>query len=105
MRRRTVGLGLLVLLAVLLAGCAPGANEAVGTADPGGGVAGFWLGLWHGLIVIVTLVVSLFTDSVSIYDVHNTGAGYDIGFFIGLLFSVGGLGGGSAKGARRRSRA
>lgn len=75
------GLGLLVL--VTLSGCAAGANPE---QMPGG--AGFWLGLWHGIIVPVTFIVSLFTDSVSIYAVDNNGNWYDFGFVLGLaLFS------------------
>jgi len=39
----------------------------------GGSVAGFWLGLWHGLIAPITFVISLFSDNVNFYEVHNNG--------------------------------
>jgi hypothetical protein len=42
--------------ALLLLAAAAGPNELAGT-DPE--AAGFWLGLWHGLISPVTFVVSL----------------------------------------------
>jgi heme/copper-type cytochrome/quinol oxidase subunit 3 len=39
---------------LLLSSCAAGPNTAAGTReDP----AGFWLGLWHGIIVPVTFVI------------------------------------------------
>lgn len=99
LRRRTlttVGVGLGVL--VVLAACAAGPNAALDTGpDP----AGFWLGLWHGFIVPVTFVVSLFTDDVSIYEVQNSGNWYDFGFVIGVSAVFGGGGGGGARAARR----
>jgi hypothetical protein len=69
----------------------------VGTAAADGDVAGFFLGLWHGIISPVTFVISLFTDGVNIYEVHNNGNWYDFGFVLGagILF------GGSFAGARR----
>ncbi len=79
---------------LLLAACAAGPNPALGTGtDP----PGFWLGLWHGVIVPVTFIVSLFTDSVSVYAVRNSGNWYDAGFLLGLLVSLGGAGGSSRR--------
>ena len=63
-------------------------------------MAGFWLGLWHGIIVPITFIISLFSDTVGIYEVHNNGGWYDFGFVIGALVFLGGSGAG-AKGARR----
>lgn len=90
MKRTRLVLSLL-LLAAVLAACAAGANPEVGVAaDP----AGFWLGLWHGVIAPVTFVISLFTDSVSLYEVQNTGNWYDFGFVLGagILFGGGAAG-------------
>lgn len=91
MRATRLGLIVIVMLLVLTA-CAPGANPQVGSGDP----AGFWLGLWHGFISPVTFVISLFTDSVNLYEVHNSGNRYDFGFVFGagLLFGGGGAGAG-----------
>ncbi len=89
---------LLVALAVLvLAGCAPEANPQAGVPAPDGELAGFWLGLWQGIIAPVTFVISLFSDSVGIYEVHNNGGWYDFGYVLGLGMIVGG---GSAASAR-----
>jgi len=48
--------------------------------------------LWHGIIAPITFIISLFTDSVSMYEVHNTGGWYDFGFVlgVGILFGGGG---------------
>jgi hypothetical protein len=87
-----------LVLGALLTACAAGPNPQVGKAAAEGVVAGFWLGLWHGIIAPVTFVISLFTDTVNIYEVHNDGNWYNFGFFLG--FGV--LLGGGASGARSR---
>jgi len=99
-RRRHVTTTVLLFigLMLLLTACAPGINPEVGSAAPAGDAAGFWLGLWHGIIAPVTFVISLFTDHVNFYEVHNNGNWYDFGFVLGagILF------GGGFGGARRR---
>lgn len=83
---------IIVVLGILvLAACTAGANPEVGSPDPDGGTAGFLLGIWHGAIAPITFFISLFTDNVNIYDVHNSGNWYDFGFVIGagLLLSGG----------------
>lgn len=98
-RGRTVRTVLVVaLVALAAAGCAAGANPQV---DTGSDPAGFWLGLWHGLITPITFIISLFDDDVNIYEVVNNGNWYDFGYVLGvsMVFS-GGAGGGAA--ARRR---
>ncbi len=86
---------LAILLVLVLSACAAGENPNVGVAGPDGEVAGFWMGLWHGIIAPVTFIISLFTDTVNIYEVHNNGNWYDFGFMFGISMSVGGSGAGS----------
>lgn len=89
---------LLTGTALLLAACAAGPNELVDTGqDP----AGFWLGLWQGLISPVTFIVSLFTTNVNIYEVQNNGNWYDFGFMLGVACAFGSGGWGGTAGARR----
>ncbi len=64
---------------------------------PDGSVAGFWTGLWHGMILPISFIVSLFRDSVSVYEVHNNGGWYNFGFLLGAAIVLGG--GGSAAGS------
>jgi hypothetical protein len=87
---------LATLAALVLAGCAAGPNPAAGAGE-----AGFWLGLWQGLILPVTFIVSLFNEDVSIYEVANNGNWYDFGYCVGLsmFFSAG-----PAAGAANRRR-
>jgi hypothetical protein len=94
----------LVLVAVLVAtlvlsSCAAGPTPSAGTGEE---PAGFWLGLWHGIILPVTFVISLFTDDVSVYEAANNGNWYDFGFFIGVAMSLGGSGGAGVRARRRR---
>jgi hypothetical protein len=92
---RILLLGLLVLL--LAAGCAPGnVRYSAETGKP----ANFWAGLWHGLIIIVTFIVSLFTKDVGVYEPNNVGWGYNLGFLLGCMISLGG----GARSATRRHK-
>jgi hypothetical protein len=81
---------LLSLILLILAACTAGPNDLVNTIGAKGEVAGFWQGLWHGLIAIVTFIISLFKDNVSIYEVHNNGAWYNFGFVLGMMIILGG---------------
>ncbi len=92
---------ILFLTLVVMAGCAPGPNELLNTSDKEGVVAGFWLGLWNGIIAPVTFVISLFNPNVQMYDVHNNGGWYNFGFLLGAIIIFGGGGGGASA---RRSR-
>lgn len=86
---------LFMALIFLVASCAPG-NESF-DADP----AGFWIGLWHGFISLFTFIISLFNDSVMVYETANKGHLYDLGFILGIMFFYGG----GSKGTCRRRRA
>jgi hypothetical protein len=76
----------------------------VGVAAASGEVAGFFPGLWHGIISPVTFLISLFTEDVSVYEVHNDGNWYDFGFVLGagILFGGGFLGIGRSGGKHRK---
>jgi uncharacterized membrane protein len=83
---------LVVVLAVLvtLTACVPGANDLAGTPNEKGDVAGFWQGLWQGIISPITFVISLFTSNVQFYEVHNNGTWYNLGFVLGAGILTGG---------------
>lgn len=95
---------MIFLLLLLLAGCAPGPNDSSGTPDEDGDISGFWNGLWHGFISPFAFIVSLFTDDVNIYDVHNNGRWYNFGFLLGAMVILGGGGGSAGAGACRKRR-
>lgn len=98
---------LFALFVTSVAGCAPGTNVDLNTPNseiqftaPGpnpqvnkpaenGRVAGLGTGLWHGLISVVTLVMSFINPEIQMYEVHNSGPLYNVGFLIGaILLSV-----------------
>ncbi len=82
----------MVLMALFFAACAPGPNTAEKSPDAEGHVAGFWLGLWHGLISPITFIISIFTKNIRIYEIHNSGPWYNFGFVLGAgLFLSGGI--------------
>jgi len=63
---------------------APGPNPLVNKADTHSRVASILLGIWHGIISPVTLVVSFINPNVQMYEVHNDGSPYNLGFLIGV---------------------
>ncbi len=94
-KKRWLLLALLALMLLLLSGCAPG-DGANTQDDP----AGFFTGVWHGWIAPVTLVVSLFNRDIGIYEVHNTGFWYDLGYYMAVISGFGGLALSRKKGKR-----
>jgi hypothetical protein len=75
----------LIITVLFLSACAAG-NSQFNEQAP----AGFWYGLWHGIISIIALVVHIFNDHVMVYETHNTGGWYDFGFLLGVIFVWGG---------------
>ena len=91
-----------IMLLVTMAGCGPDTNIEVNTPDssiqlntPGvnplvnepaenGRVAGVVQGLWHGIIAPVTLIMSFFNENVQMYEVHNDGKEYNLGYLLGV---------------------
>jgi hypothetical protein len=88
------------IMLIAISGCAAGPNELVDLPDNEGKVSGFWQGLWHGFISPFAFLISLFSDSVHIYETHNNGGWYNFGFMFGASIIFGGSGGGAAR--RRR---
>ncbi len=100
--RRITFVIILMSIMVLLSACAAGPNELRNTPDEDGEVAGFWKGIWHGLISPVTFIISLFSKSVYVYEVHNNGGWYTFGFLMGASITFGGSGGGAASRKKKR---
>jgi hypothetical protein len=84
MKSGLILLTVFLLLMNVLAGCAPASNQSKGTTTEHGVVAGFWLGLWQGVIAPIVFVLSLFKSNLGIYEVHNNGAWYNFGYLFGL---------------------
>jgi len=99
-KKRLFFVSIAILAMLLLAGCAAGTSPTVDVLDADGKSAGFWLGLWHGVISIVTFIISLFSDNVNVYEVYNSGNWYDFGFMLGVSIIFGG----GARGVKRKSK-
>ena len=88
MKKSNLLIPLAVCLAFTALGCAAGPQGPYSPENP----AGFFAGLWHGFIAWITFVLSLFTK-VKMYSINNTGAGYNLGFLVGMACWLGGWGG------------
>lgn len=77
-----------MLITIMFSGCADVTPITECIVDE---PCGFWFGLWHGIIVVISFIGSLFMDDVAIYAVNNNGGWYDFGFMLGagLLSSAG----------------
>lgn len=104
----------IAILLVLVTSCAPGSSAKTNTpkttvqlTTPGpnpeqnkpaekGGVAGVVQGLWHGIISPVMAIGAFFNPDMQMYEVHNNGREYNLGFLIGvaLVFLILGVIGG-----------
>ena len=104
--KKTLILALLAILPVMLVACgpgsnvqvttpnstmqlsAPGINPSVNQADASGRIARAGAGLWHGIIAPATLLISFFNSDVRMYEVHNAGSEYDLGFLVGVAVVI-----------------
>jgi hypothetical protein len=101
-KSRIALVGLLAAGVLLLASCAAGPNNVAQVNAVH--IAGFWQGLWQGLISPITFLVSLFNNNVNIYEVHNNGNWYNFGFMLGVSCAFSGAARSGNAGRRARSR-
>ena len=71
---------LLTIALITAAGCMPGDGEY--TEDQ---PAGFFWGVWHGLIAPISLIWGLFNSEIRLYEPLNTGWAYDLGFYLAVI--------------------
>jgi hypothetical protein len=71
------------ILLISLVSCAPAGYTSK--------EAGFFTGIWHGLIFFFSIVGKIFGAKIGLYAEHNSGFGYWLGFLIG----IGGIGKGA----------
>ncbi|HHE39933.1 MAG TPA: hypothetical protein ENL10_00330 [Candidatus Cloacimonetes bacterium] len=99
--KKTLKIIAVVMMILLVVSCTAGVNQMENKPDKDHKVAGFWRGLWNGFIILFSFIISLFNDNVTIYEVHNNGALYNLGFLLGIMLFFGGSGGGAASRKRR----
>jgi hypothetical protein len=88
--RTVVVMGALLALGACVAGSGDSAHAA-----SGGFLAQFFLGLWHGFIGPLTLIVEVINRfaphllpwTAHLYEGKAQGAAYDVGFYLGLAGS------------------
>jgi hypothetical protein len=78
-RRGHPELAVLLVMLVFLTACAAGDARFTSSAP-----AGFWGGIWHGMIAPFAFVIGLFSNGVEIYERANNGGWYDLGFLLGI---------------------
>jgi len=78
---------LLILIPILLLLTSCAAGDARFTPES---LAGFWYGLWHGIISFISLIIHIFNNNVTVYETNNTGGWYDAGFLLGVIGIWGG---------------
>ncbi len=88
---------LIMVVLLFMASCVAGPNNMEDSENQKGKVAGFWAGLWHGFISLFTFIISLFTDKVNVYEVHNSGNWYNFGFILGVMIFFSGSGGSASR--------
>lgn len=106
---RTAKIAAAVIVMLTLCACVAGSADA-GHAASGTLLSQFLLGIWHGLIAPVTLLVEIVNVlaphvlpwQARLYETRATGVVYDVGFYIGLASSPIMIGGRFKR--RRRSR-
>ena len=83
-----------VILVLALSACTAG-SAASQHAAADGPISQFVLGLWHGVIAPVTLIVEIINRfaphllpwRLHLYESKNTSVPYDVGFYLGLVGS------------------
>ena len=95
--QKSIAVLALVIFLLITISCAPGNKRW--DEKP----AGFWAGLWHGIIIVITFVISLFNDNVHIYELNNSGGWYNFGFLLGAMLALGGSGGGVCRKKKKKS--
>ncbi|SLN51946.1 hypothetical protein [Roseisalinus antarcticus] len=82
----------LLLVPLLLSACATAPPSTEGTR-------GFFWGLLDGAVAPIAFVLSLFSETIAVYAVPNSGGWYDFGFLLGLTCWAG-----AGAAANKRSR-
>lgn len=85
MKVKKIAIGIILLICITsLSSCAPNHYES--------SESGFFSGIWHGIIIVFSLIGKIFGANIGIYAEHNTGFTYWLGFILG----IGALGGGTS---------
>jgi len=92
--KRSIQIAGAILALLALGACVAGSAESAHAAS-GGFLGQLLLGLWHGIIAPLMLIVEVINHffprllpwSARFYETKGTGIAYDIGFYFGLIGS------------------
>jgi len=84
-RRMAVVVALLAV-ALLFSSCLPGDGKN-SVEKP----ANFLMGIWHGWIAPLSMIVGIFNGNIRVYEVNNSGWWYDLGFYMAIISGFGGI--------------
>ncbi len=86
MNRKKLLIILLIFMLFILSGCMPGDGSYTNNQP-----ANIFSGIWHGWIAPISLIRGFFNSNIRLYEVHNTGWAYDLGFYLAILGGFGGI--------------
>ncbi|MCX6167791.1 MAG: hypothetical protein NTX65_00505 [Ignavibacteriales bacterium] len=98
-KKKIIFLPIAIMLLIMLSGCADLIQYQYSKEIQ---QVGFWYGLWHGMIMPISFIISLFNNQVAVYAVYNNGVWYNFGFLLGLSMSIGGGSSASTRKAKFR---
>jgi hypothetical protein len=84
-RRMAAALAMLAV-ALLFSSCLPG--DGKNSAEK---PANFLMGIWHGWIAPLSMIVGIFKGNIRVYEVNNSGWWYDLGFYMAIISGFGGI--------------
>jgi len=79
-------MAMLFLIISLVTGCTPG-DGTYNTEKS----AGFFMGIWHGWIAPISLIIGVFNQNIRLYEAYNSGWWYDFGYYIAIISGFGGV--------------
>ncbi len=85
-KRILAGVLCALTMVLVLSSCLPG--DGRNTVEK---PAGLLMGIWHGWIAPVSLVVGIFDRNIRIYEKANSGWWYDLGFYMAVISGFGGI--------------
>jgi hypothetical protein len=84
--RRAATAAFLLAVVILFSSCLPG--DGKNNAEK---PANFLMGIWHGWVAPVSVIVGIFKGNIRVYEANNSGWWYDLGFYMAIISGFGGI--------------
>jgi hypothetical protein len=86
MKTKYMSIFFLILVLLFITSCMPGGGSSTASDK-----AGFFMGIWHGWIAPISVIIRFFNDNIRLYETLNTGWWYDFGFYMAIIGGFGGF--------------